>query len=240
LTGFNRTAKDTTVLRTPHICGRTDLCGPNPGETMPGVNHTYLTDDDMDRIKQRARSLSPFDTGDRVTVEPTDHGVPYVGDELEGQPLTINGVTVRDGLHYYNPEKHEARTHLSAEQRERRLVEVDGLLEQEHVGSHPHIDYSHVYLSQIQHTFETNNWVMSVSSLISWDEFRTEYNHPIVLDADNDSHKSKRTLLQDADGTCEVCGCTKILVSGTDDDVLGWYGTTSCPACGTVFERVDP
>jgi len=208
---------------------------------MSRVNHTYLTDDDMDRIKQRARSLSPFDTGDRVTVEPTDHGVPYVGDELEAQSLTINGVRVSNGLHYYKPERHNAQhSHLSAEELEQRLVKVDGLLEQEHVGGHPHVDYSHVYLSGIQHTFETNKLHMSVSSLISWDEFRTEYDHPIVLDADDDTHQTTRVLLKDADGACDVCGCTKIVVSGTDDDALGWYGTTSCAACGTVFKRVDP
>lgn len=203
-----------------------------------------LTDDDRKRITEKVNELAKFEEGDHVTVEPSDHDVPYGGRELEGVLLTVDEAVWRD-LDTYHP-RMEDKDHIDMD----RVIELDAT---HFVQTDPDDGYEsdRWYIRDIEYTFKHLDghgakdytgrpMPMGERSLIPWCEFIDEYypdESPIHLKPHRDGRYEYIFPHKD-DHECPICGSTMRKASGHDNSVVH-VGAEVCAACGHCFQHWD-
>lgn len=176
-----------------------------------------LSDEDKAAITARVEELAAFDTGDRVTVEPSNV-TGYFAEEYEGVLLTVEEPLWRgtDISRYTEEGRHSDYI------QEERIIDLP--------------DNGRVYLDNITYRFNDERVpLLGERTLIAWQQYR-ESNDRVYLKTDSEHSKK---WLQPADESCDVCGCNT-RQHWFHDDGFNQAGSEECAACGHMFECHTP
>jgi len=197
------------------------------------VNSTVKYSNELiSAIKQTVAEHAKFEHDDVVTVEPKDHSVPYVGQQLEGVPLTIEKAIVN--FHSFStgslyPIKNSDKAHPNQDtypdSRYIKVPESEEFLQ----------GCEWLLLVNIQYAFygdDLSEFCLSETTLISWDEYRSHHQECGMVNyytGDNDRHHYTK---QDKDFECDMCGSSWVEVCGGP-----YTGQKSCAVCSHTVER---
>lgn len=191
------------------------------------MRHNNWTEEDKERIVEKIEEVANYEEGDRVTVEPQDHEIPYAGREYEGMPLTVKGVTFRgDDLEHPNNVNY-TRT---PDDHEDRFVELSGEYE--------YYEGDEVYVASFEYDLADPNGNTVLDGfndtvLIPWDEYREEHDRIFLPGSKN------TTVWLEEGKDCGICGSNLLRHSYYDNGVVT-AGKESCPACGDVKAEHSP
>lgn len=192
------------------------------------ISHTAWNDEDKQRIIETIETIAEFEEGDVVTVEPSDHEIPYAGQENEGMPLRVEGVTFRgDNL------THPQNVHYTREpdHHEERFVGLSG--------DYEYYQYDEVYVKNFEYNLvgPDGNSIregFNDTALIPWEEYREEHDR-IFLPCGSDN----TSVWLAEEEPCKICGCNLSRHSYWDNGVVN-AGREVCPACGDVKRECTP
>lgn len=191
---------------------------------MPNIGHE-LTDNDCEKLTEKAEEIAEFEEGDLVTIKPSGNDVPYHNDHLECAPLRVTNV----GWSTHEISRAEnARQHHKPDDHEERFVG----------------DY---YLDRVEYTLEyavpgqyEGDFRMSDYGIISWEEFKSEYDERINFTQGNGTGRKESTCRLEKNGTeCPICESTWEKQSWWSNGVVSG-GTEACAVCGYVKDRHLP
>lgn len=189
---------------------------------------TAFTEEDKQKITDAVRALAKFEEGDRVTVEPD--GSPFDPrpshfEEYAGVHLTVDDVMWRgNDLHSVREGGRNAPEH--SRYSDEHYVTLEGEYE--------HFNPESVLITSWEYTFqERDTRPLAEGGLISWEEYRDEYDVVHLKPRVDGKYEYIRPLADDEE-PCPVCGCEQRNISGNDQKVVH-VGTETCAACDEQF-----